>query len=284
MTALVRILVAAELSAGSLQAVHRAGMLARELAAGLSVVRVVDPDVEDLDLVQARTELEAAVSGVDLPPESDLDVVTGAPFVEIIRKARSIEAGLIVVGFRGPDAGPRSGLGTTAERVVRKGDRPVLSVRRRPAATYRRVMVGVDYSEHAGAALDLASTLAPRAAVQIIHAYPLLGVRKLEAAGASPGEVAAYLRTIEEREAKRLGAYVRERGLHGVSHHVIPGPAQTGLPALARDRRADLLVVGSHGSTALRHVLLGSVAEHALRDAGCDVLVVRRGAVAFELP
>jgi nucleotide-binding universal stress UspA family protein len=284
MTRIDRILAATDLSVGSLQAVHRAAMLAGELGAGLSVLRVVDPDVEDLDLDRARFELLEAVSGVDPSAGFDLDVVTGAPFVEIIRKARSIEADLVVVGFRGRDGGARSGLGTTAERVIRKGDRPVLSVRRRPISTYRRVVVGVDYSEPAGAALDVASALAPRAAVQLIHAYPLLGIRKLEGAGASQEEVAAFVRTIEAREADRLEAYVRERGMHGVSHHVIPGPAQTGLPALARERRADLLVVGSQGSAALRHVLLGSVAEHALRDAGCDVLVVRRGAVAFELP
>ncbi|HXV50076.1 MAG TPA: universal stress protein, partial [Candidatus Binatia bacterium] len=54
-------------------------------------------------------------------------------------------------------------LGTTAERVVRKGDRPVLVVKRAADAPYRRVVVGVDFSEDSRYALELALRLAPQA-------------------------------------------------------------------------------------------------------------------------
>jgi nucleotide-binding universal stress UspA family protein len=284
MSGIDRILVASDLSAESLLAVARATMLATAHRAHLGVLRVVDPDVDDVDLEGAGVELREALARTPAAVGADLAVVSGTPFVEIIRHARATDVDVVVVGYSGQDAGPRSGLGTTVERVIRKGDRPVLSVRRGPRGPYRRLVVGIDYSEHSAQALAFGSVLAPEAAVQVIHAYPLLGVRKLEGAGASHDEVAAYLRTVEVREAERLEAYVRERDVRGVSHHVIPGPAQTSLPALARERRADLLVVGSRGAAGLRHVLLGSVAEHSLRDATSDVLVVRHGAATFELP
>lgn len=56
------------------------------------------------------------------------------------------------------------------------------------------------------------------------------------------------------------------------------------IPAAAKARRADLVAVGTSGLSGLRYVLLGSVAEHVLREAGSDVLAVHPGALAFELP
>ena len=44
---------------------------------------------------------------------------------------------------------------------------------------------------------------------------------------------------------------------------------------LAQEQQCDLIVLGSHGRTALAHLLLGSVAEYVLRHARCPVLTVR---------
>ena len=50
-------------------------------------------------------------------------------------------------------------------------------------------------------------------------------------------------------------------------------------PPLLRDRRtrlrASMIVMGSHGRTGLRRLLLGSVAERTLRYAKCPVLIVK---------
>src|SRR4030066_2328266 len=62
-------------------------------------------------------------------------------------------------------------LGTTAERVVRKGDRPVLVVKRPPEGPYRHVLVAVDFSDTSHRALALAAHLAPGAHLTLLHAY-----------------------------------------------------------------------------------------------------------------
>lgn len=59
-----------------------------------------------------------------------------------------------------------------------------------------------------------------------------------------------------------------------VIRHDSPGQA---LVEAAGAREADLIIVGSHGRTGLRRVLLGSVAERVVRLAQCPVLVVRSG-------
>jgi nucleotide-binding universal stress UspA family protein len=61
-------------------------------------------------------------------------------------------------------------------------------------------------------------------------------------------------------------------------------PADT-IVRFARERRVDLIVMGTHGRGGLQHMLLGSVAEKVVRLAGCPVLTVRyRGAAPQEGP
>jgi nucleotide-binding universal stress UspA family protein len=45
-----------------------------------------------------------------------------------------------------------------------------------------------------------------------------------------------------------------------------------------------MIVMGTHGRSALRHMLLGSVAEKVVRTAPCPVLTIRPEAFQFELP
>jgi len=52
-------------------------------------------------------------------------------------------------------------------------------------------------------------------------------------------------------------------------------PAET-IVHVAQERGADLIVMGTHGRTGLRHAILGSVAEKVVRLAPCPVLTVRQ--------
>ena len=45
--------------------------------------------------------------------------------------------------------------------------------------------------------------------------------------------------------------------------------------AYAIEHRVDLITIATHGRTGLSHVLLGSVAEHIVREAPCPVLTIR---------
>ena len=60
-----------------------------------------------------------------------------------------------------------------------------------------------------------------------------------------------------------------------VDYHLLDGPTDKSIVDFARDENADWLIVGTHGHTGLKHIVLGSIAERVLRHAPCSVLVVR---------
>lgn len=60
-----------------------------------------------------------------------------------------------------------------------------------------------------------------------------------------------------------------------VFHHVLDGDPARAILDVAADVEADLILVGTHGRTGVRRLLLGSVAEKVVREAGCPVLVMR---------
>jgi nucleotide-binding universal stress UspA family protein len=85
------------------------------------------------------------------------------------------------------------------------------------------------------------------------------------------------------RESARmiLGLTVREAEEEGVPHtvKVLEGTdLAASIVREAEEEGASMIVLGSHGRTGLRRVLLGSVAERVVRLAHCPVLVHRRAA------
>lgn len=52
----------------------------------------------------------------------------------------------------------------------------------------------------------------------------------------------------------------------------------------AKERDADLIVIGTHGRTGLAHMLIGSTAEKVVRMAPCPVLTVKHPRHAFVMP
>jgi nucleotide-binding universal stress UspA family protein len=61
-----------------------------------------------------------------------------------------------------------------------------------------------------------------------------------------------------------------------IVEHLAAGSAWKQILQLAIDLQADLLLVGTHGRTGVKRMVLGSVAEAVVRRASCPVIVVRR--------
>jgi nucleotide-binding universal stress UspA family protein len=140
------VLMATDFSEASERALEYARELARAFGASLHVMHVLEdlaahawttevyvaalPGVHEEMEKQARERLDQLVAP---DREGPLQIQTvlrlGSPFVEIVRYAREAHIDLIVMGTHGRGAIAHMLLGSVAERVVRKAQCPVLTVR-----------------------------------------------------------------------------------------------------------------------------------------------------------
>lgn len=305
MTALTNILAGSDLSEWADLALARAALLAGQHDARMLVLHVVDPAtmpeasrirrfgetprrfLERL-IEEAKAALDAKTAALAWQYGGAIraDVQTGKDFVEIIRRARHEEAALIVLGAHGQHFVRDGQLGVTVERVVRKGDRPMLVVKEKPSGPYRRVLVAVDFSTHGQRALECAMRLAPEAELHVLHVYELWYEERLRATGATDRDIAELHRDAAREGLDELDKFLAACQVDGakVQRHVSSGYPGPTIAAEAARLGADLVAVGTHGRSGLLYVLLGSVALHVLREAECDVLVTRPAHAQFVMP
>lgn len=291
-------MVALDLSDSSLAALKSARALADERGATLAVVHVAAhySDVQPffpqsygpnmthhLELERlARDTLERELAQVEGCNDVERFFEIGTPYAEIVRRAEAWNADLIVVGSHGKTGVSRALLGSVAEHVVRLAHCAVLVSR--PAAGSGVVLAATDLSDPSLPAVAAAAEEARRrgARLTVVHA--------MESSIAAYGAPAAALfgstvpvpspedqRLVREWLMTVLGDAMRRFGADG-EPLVVEGGVVASVVRAVEERRADLLVIGTHGRTGLSRLLLGSVAEKLVRLVDCSVLVARKSA------
>lgn len=191
---------------------------------------------------------------------------------------RSEGAALLVVGSRGRGAMRSALLGSVALHCATHAHCPVLVVHPTAPGTRPtgRVVVGMDDSEGAKAALAAAVEEAARtgAEVEALVSYVAADywTDLFEVVVPTPEEIQWNLEQRTAPVVEEVLAPRRAASVPNVRTRVVEGPAGEALVHAARS--ADLLVVGSRGRGAFRGLLLGSVALHCVMHAPCPVLVV----------
>lgn len=140
----------------------------------------------------------------------------------------------------------------------------------------RRILVPVDFSENSRKAVTYATAFARQFGatvtllhvVQVNYAYGELGAIDFSS-------LEREMRTGAQKELAALIDTLRATGLTAEAILREGSPVKI-IAEVAREIAADLLIVSTHGYTGLKHVLMGSIAEHVVRYAPCPVLVVRQ--------
>jgi nucleotide-binding universal stress UspA family protein len=97
----------------------------------------------------------------------------------------------------------------------------------------------------------------------------------IERKGAGSGRIGTAARETEARQHLRKFAGEKIDRAVQVTPVVRTGTPWNEIVALAKEIKADLIVIGTHGRTGIKHVVMGSTAERVVRHASCPVLVVR---------
>ncbi|MBS0510799.1 MAG: universal stress protein [Proteobacteria bacterium] len=297
MITLRTILAATDLSAVARHAAMRAALMATGSEARLSLQHVVSvgaidslrqlfsgaqSEVQSRLMDEVRDDLHrlaaelAARHGV----APDLHLSVGPVLAEIAGHADAIDADMLVLGARGAGFMRELLIGSTTERVLRKTYRPLLVVKQMAHEPYRRVLVPVDFSARAVAALQLARMVAPQADIVLLHAFEVPFEGRLRLAGVDD-QALTYMRASAKREALvRMGELVAEAGLSeaAVRRLVLHGDASSLILEQEQEQDCDLIVIGKRGLGLVEEMLLGSVTKHVLAQSAGDILVADRAA------
>jgi len=143
--------------------------------------------------------------------------------------------------------------------------------------TVHHMLVPIDFSPDAEQALDYAIALAQKlqAHVTLLHVIQLpLGVGADMGVWPSP----AFFDELEAAIMGDMEGYLARDTAAGLAGEmvVVPGVPFQEILDTAKKRQVDLIIMGTHGRTGLKHVLLGSVAEKVVRLAPCPVLIARQ--------
>ncbi len=231
----------------------------------------------------ARMEMKVAVAARERNGANILIVgKRGMSATDVILDyADEKEIDLIVMDTHGRRGLGRLFLGSVSEKVVRFAECPVLTVRegRETHAVTKvgTILVPVDFSEHAKAALIHAKELAAiyGSRLQLLHVIEENAYPEFYGMGDLPDRMRREsLRAMAIREMEQL---CDECGGPGIEPevHILSGHPARDIVRFAGDNDSDLIVIASHGLTGIEHLLLGSVAEKVVRMAQCPVFTVK---------
>jgi universal stress protein A len=151
----------------------------------------------------------------------------------------------------------------------------------------RRILVPTDFSPHSNEATAWAADLAGRygASIMLVHVYqPVSMILPEGFVLKSADEIATLLHSLDSALAEARAQLARIAPGVAIDSALLQGSPFAEIVRHAREGGYDLIVIGTHGRTGLRHALLGSVAEKVVRKAPCPVLTVRLAGHEFEHP
>ena len=278
-----KILVAVDSSESSRNALHQAFKLANEEKCWITVTSVVPPyegEIEILGVKDIKAALrkpcDDALGEVEKIAKTERMLVKtvceeGEVYERIVDLADAENCDVIVMGRRGLRRVERTLIGSVTARVIGHTQRDVLVVPNGTTVGWKTIVLATDGSKYSAAAAERA----------IAFAKSYGGELKVLSVVDVPTEFYAEAPQAVEDLVKKAKGFVadvkKQAEAAGVPAEtfVMEAEAYQAVNNLAQEQKANMIVLGSHGRTGLRRLLMGSVTEAVIGHASCPVLVVK---------
>jgi universal stress protein E len=292
-------------------AFQRAAQLAEENAARLKVIEVIEevsPDIgapvpvsmtevlHNTLIQESRDQMEELVAPLRGKIDIKVEVLTGTPFLEIIREVLRNSHDLVI------KAADKGGLitrvfGSTDMHLLRKCSCPIWLHKHGHEKPYRRILAAVDFDELSAMErartlnqdiMELAISLAQRERSELYvgHAWYPKGAELLRTRthGLTQEEIDEYANETLACNERRLDELML-RAENWVGRELwrevrpqtrlIKGLARRAIPDLAEELQVELIVMGTIAHAGIAGILIGNTAETILNRIDCSVLAVK---------
>lgn len=187
------------------------------------------------------------------------------PYRYIIEEAEKNKVGMIIMGRRGRTGLKRLMMGSVTARVVGHATRNILVVPRAAHIKWGNIVIATDGSKYSEAAAREALSLAKNCRSNV---YAIAVTRSDATEESRISENALReIKSAAERENIKVDTSLVKVKPHESINEAILG--------YAREKDADIIVMGSHGRTGIQRLLIGSVAERVIGHTNCAVMVVK---------
>jgi universal stress protein E len=284
-------------------ALKRAVALAKNNRARLTVVDVIEElpremrvlsksihlaDLQKLAISERLKELRHHIEPIlNKGVQVTAKVLVGTPFLEVIREVLKNKHDLVMKTVRGEGRLKEVLFGSTAMHLMRKCPCPVWVIKPAHQKKYAKIMAAVnpdpiDKKRNAFnmKIMELATSLARTegSELHVAHAWRLYGEEMLSGfIRMDRREVDRLVRKARTEHEGRISELVERYtpGLPSNRIHLLKGFAEDVLPALAKRKGIELIVMGTVCRTGIAGFIVGNTAENILQQVDCSVLAVK---------
>jgi hypothetical protein len=286
-----KLLLATDGSQFSEGAIREAIRLAKQCSSKLTAITVIETNAEYETIAPqllersekaAREHLEAVKA---LAKNEGIDCATSIlegeeSFNFIAEEAAKTKASMIIMGRRGRTGLKRLTMGSTTARVIGHAPCSVLVVPRAAQVGFTSIVTATDGSSYSTAAASEAIGIAKRnnSKLTVLAVVPaeLATPMDVDFSTARQELIAEKEMQAAEKNAKAVKDAAQKEGV-AAQAFVMTGKPADAIIETAKEKAADLIVLGSHGRTGLVRLLMGSVAERVIVLSDRPVLVVKGG-------
>ena len=293
-------------------ALTRAVSLAESKQANLTVLDVIPTEVvtagigfppggpisNDLKasvMADRNQQLETMIKSYKLGQSIQVKVLTGKTFFQVICTVLQNKYDLVIKPAENPNWVERL-FGYTDMNLLRQCPCPVWLMKPGEKTSYNHILAVIDFDplDPLGALHDLnreilemagLHALSNFASLHLAHAWEAFGETTLVSRGSSSSEgLATYVDKSAAQHRKGLHMLAEEMrkwiGADAYDYlsprlHLPKGPARKMIPRLAKELRADLVVLGTTARAGIAGLILGNTAEAILDQVSCSVLAIK---------
>jgi len=278
-----KILVAIDGSESSKHALRESFKLATDEKSWVTVVSVIPQYEGDLGATWISNVREAmkkpcqiALSEAENMAKKERVLIKtvceeGEIYERIVDLADAENSDLIVMGRKGISKLSKALVGSVTARVIGHSQKDVLVVPEGTSIGWKNIVFATDGSKFSEAATNKAIDFAKSygSEIQVISVVDVTEEFMARAPGAVEDLVKKAKEIVEDVKKKAFSEGIKAESI------VREGDAYKVIVNIAKKQGANAIMMGSHGRTGLRRLLMGSVTERVIGHAPCPVLIVK---------